>query len=187
MSKNICNHETRREDWGTPIWLYKRLDAIFGFQWDLAAHRWNALAPNWFSPGGVCISDIFHCEEGGIMNDDLACSFVANEWKYCNPPYGPNGCGEWMTRLLELNNTVDLIPASTGSAWFRQCWQRSDAIVQFHKRLRFEGAPGPAQFDSCLVVKGDDLTIGQMHKLSELGTVIHRGGIIDWKGTWFGK
>lgn len=187
MSLNECNHtETRREDWGTPQWLFERLNGIFNFHIDLAANRWNS----------KCAYSIEASDgDNGMLSDapgvirekyvDIA-GHILDGWAWCNPPYGKSGCGKWMKEIFRVPNTVSLIPASVGSGWYLQCWREASAIVQFHKRLRFEGAPSPAQFDSAIVVKGGILTLDQLEQLSHIGTVVHRGGIIDWKGVWYG-
>lgn len=187
MSKNECNYtETRREDWETPQWLFDGLNEIFDFHVDLAAHRFNTKCKEWISRGGAGFEDTFYVYEGGLFNDDLLNIkieyFPHDRWSWCNPPYGRNGCGDWMDRILQVPNTVSLIPASVGSKWFKeQCWDKADVIVFLHGRLTFEGAPCTAQFDSCLVVKGDILTQWQIDKLARFGRVVPIRGTIPMK------
>jgi hypothetical protein len=168
MSKNNCNHTgTRREDWGTPQWLFDALRGIFDFKVDLAANRYNRKLERYLSPAEDFLS-------GGFdtllkVYPDI---FWSREWAWCNPPYGTAGCGKWMKSIFTVPNTASLIPASVGAKWYRQCWDMADAIVFFHKRLRFEGAPGTAQFDSCIVVNGGMLNQAMIYELSLLGRVV---------------
>ena len=180
MGKNECNNkETRREDWGTPPWLFNELDGIFDFSFDLAASEDNTKCNYYLTKDEDFLSSLhdFYLQWFSVL---------VKSWCWCNPPYGKRGCEKWIDSIFLLPNTVSLIPASVGAKWFLKCWKEADAIVWLHKRLKFEGAPTGAQFDSCIVVKGKKITLGQLQELSNIGTVTHRGGIIDWKGTWFG-
>jgi phage N-6-adenine-methyltransferase len=168
MSNNICNHrETRREDWGTPKWLFDALNRIFKFSVDLAANMDNAKVERYMS-----LEDDFL---GGGFKKLLMTFpdvFFHEKWAWCNPPYGRSGCGKWIEQIFMVPNTVSLIPASVGAKWFRQCWTYSTCIVFLHDRLRFDGAPCAAQFDCCLVVKGESLNHGHLRDLAHLGTVV---------------
>lgn len=168
MSNNIHNSKgTRREDWGTPQWLFEALDGIFNFKIDLAANIDNAKLPNYVSPAFDFLSMSLHG-----LRTLFPAVFLEQEWCWCNPPYGRNGCGKWMKQIFTVPNTVSLVPASVGSKWFKICWDEADVIVFFHGRLQYEGAPTGAQFDSCLVIKGDIISKQQMRELSLLGRVI---------------
>ena len=106
-----------------------------------------------------------------------------NRWCWCNPPYGKSGMGLWPTKLTETpRNIVCLVPASVGSKWFLPFWSNSNALVFFNKRLHYGGAPTGAQFDSCLAIKGHQLTSGQLDRLRLIGTVIHSHGCYNYRG-----
>ena len=161
MVNATCDtYETRLEDWETPLGLYNKLDKVFDFTVDLAANEKNHRATEWMGPGGF-VED--------TLAVDVAKYLPADEWAWCNPPYARKVNGKWATKLMEAPSVVALVPVSTGSQWFRPYWDAT-AICWVGGRLRFGGAPGTAQFDSALVVKGS-LNDDQLDVLSELGRV----------------
>ena len=158
MGLNKANHtSTRREDWGTPKWLFDDLNEIFNFKLDLSAREDNALCKNFISPEANFFT--YH-------NTEID-SLTNGGWSWCNPPYGRKGCKEWVEKLVRINNVVFLIPASVGAKWFEPVWRNADFIYFFTGRLTFEGAPSPAQFDSCLAIKGN-ATILQIFELRKM-------------------
>jgi len=183
MSKNICNNsETRREDWPTPVWLFKYLDGPAGFDFgiDLAAMQSNALCDLWIGERENALS-LTHArlvELGKAAGVD-----VDNRWAWCNPPYGRSGIGKWAPMLTGVpKNIVSLIPASVGAKWFRPFWNTATAIVLVAKRLHFGGAQLGAQFDSALFIKGDKLSFAQIEDLKRIGTVVLAPGVQNWSG-----
>jgi hypothetical protein len=183
MPKNDRNtNVNRREDWGTPLWLFNFLNAVAGFEFavDLAAREDNALCGFHIGPEtdttSMSLAQLsVHCERHNI---DLR-----YRWAWCNPPYGRSGIGKWGQPLSEIvPNIVALIPASVGALWFQQFWNTADAIVLVSKRLVFDGAPSTAQFDSALYIRGGLLSLRQLAQLSKIGTVIQKPGIIPWSG-----
>ena len=169
MTKNVCNHKpNRREDWGTPPGLFNDLDEILGFEIDLAATKENALCKEFVSPE----QDFLSIKSPERLTDG---------WAWCNPPYGKRGCGAWVKQILKMRKSVTLVPASVGTQWFAPVWDLASYVFFIRGRLRFVGAPGPAQFDSCLVIKGD-LDLGQYKKLD----AYDRGALVELS-SWFHK
>lgn len=161
MPKNTENRTlTRREDWGTPLWLYHKLNQVFDFTVDLAARKDNALAPEWFGVGGI---------ERDTLKVDLTRHLAPDEWAWCNPPYSRFVNGPWALKLMEAPRVVVLVPVSTGSRWFLPYWG-ADHLCWVRGRLVFQGAPCTAQFDSVLVVKGE-VNGDQLQTLTSLGAV----------------
>jgi len=183
MSNNkVNNTDTRREDWGTPDWLFKYLDGPAGFNFgiDLAARKSNALCEFWIGgkEDALSLSAVQFRELGKAAGVD-----VESRWAWCNPPYGPRGLGKWTAMLTTVpKNVVALIPASVGAKWFRPFWDNATVIVLVAKRLRFDGAPAGAQFDSALFIKGDKLSFAQIEDLKRIGTVVLAPGVQNWRG-----
>ena len=168
MPNNKANHtDTRREDWGTPQWLFSVLDSIFHFEIDLAANECNAKCNSYIS------------EDYNFFK--VYKTLKGSPWKWCNPPYSRSGCGKWVDALMQLDKVVALLPASVCTKWFMPIWNYADMVVILKGRLRHEGAPGSAQFGSCLAIKGYkgrvDLDLYGISKLRSLGTVIDSAGI----------
>lgn len=173
MSNNTRAHyASRREDWATPRDLFDKVNAIFDFEIDLAANADNTKCEKW-------IGETDGADGKGLMTEDLVNLLVSKhvgpetDWAWCNPPYGPQGCGKVMESVMRVPNVVSLIPAPVGSKWFlNQVWLKADLIVFIHERLQFEGAPGKAMFDSVLAVKGC-VNYTQEYRLGDIGTVVN--------------
>ena len=182
MTNNVRNtNGNRREDWATPQDLFDKLNKIFNFQIDLAARADNAKCARW-------IEESDGPDGRGLLTENLI-QLVADKgvnparaWAWCNPPYGPQGCGKVMESIMTLPKSVSLIPAPVGAKWFlKQVWQKADTLVFIHERLQFEGAPGKAMFDSVLVVKGY-CTEDQLDALAKIGTVAQLCYTRPWEG-----
>lgn len=96
--------EERRDDWGTPDWLFNWCVDVWGpFDRDVAASADNAKC-----------RDFIDAEEDGLL-----CDWGRNSW--CNPPF--NLVTEFTERaalVVELSHACSLLvlPASTDLAWF---------------------------------------------------------------------
>ena len=167
MSKNETSFNgKRREDWETPQWLFDKLNSVFNFYIDLAASEENAKCSR------------FITTEDDFLTIDTKGLISSHDWAWCNPPYSRNGCGRWVEKIFQVPNSVSLLPASVGAKWFSEVWKRSRAICFIDQRIRFAGAPGVAQFDSCLAVKTDGaIEEGALKILRSLGNVASTTGI----------
>ncbi len=114
--------------WGTPQAVYDALNKEFAFNFD-------------------------PCPLDGDQ-DGLAELFV--QWRgkrvFCNPPYGA-GMGDWLTRGLEAELAVFLIPARTDTRWFHDIVIPHAQEIRFLRgRLKFGDAKNCAPFPSMVVV-----------------------------------
>ncbi len=78
------------------------------------------------------------------------------EWRgkrvFCNPPYGP-GISDWLSRGLEAELAVFLLPARTDTRWFHDIVLPNAKEIRFLLgRLKFGDARNNAPFPSCLVI-----------------------------------
>jgi phage N-6-adenine-methyltransferase len=149
---------SERMDWGTPDWLFEKLDNIFGFDLDTACTKENAMCFNYLTED----------------NDGLKSEWTTDGMAWCNPPYN-RGIVVWIKKALEEaskgNPSVLLVKSSTGVGWFQYVW-KADAIVFIKGRLKFKGAETGAPFDSVIAVFGRGLSKVEIEELSEIGKVI---------------
>lgn len=91
----------RRTDWGTPPWLFQRLDREFRFTVDAAASPENAKCRRFWT-----------LEEDGLAQD------WTDEVVFCNPPYGA-GVGRWVRKAaMGRGVAVLIVPTRTESRWW---------------------------------------------------------------------
>ena len=127
---------SNRDDWETPLELFRLLDREFGFELDVCATRGNAKCPAFFSP-----------EVDGLKQP----------WRgicWMNPPYG-SVIGDWMTKAylssLEGATVVSLVPARTDTRWWHDFAMRGE-IRFLQGRLSFGNGKNPAPFPSAIVI-----------------------------------
>jgi phage N-6-adenine-methyltransferase len=179
MSNNLANHtETRREDWGTPIDLFLTLSCAHRFAVDLCASPASALCSFWVTEAVDIMSpladEVVELAAGAHRGD--------RSYAWINPPYrGAGGTGLFVARAAELCQLhglglVALVPASVGSRWWRESVDPFFDFVVFTPRLRFEGAPSVAQFDSaiCVMRSPGDKDVGPSAEHRMLGAVYKR-------------
>jgi hypothetical protein len=122
---------SKKQDWGTPRWLFDVLHAESNFTIDLCAAEYNTCLPRRFGPGSA------------LGEDGLAQSW-AGERGFGNPPY--EDIGSWMRKALvscaEGAFSQWLIPANTDTQWFHDygCLGQVDF---FKGRLSFEDLTPP--------------------------------------------
>lgn len=117
-------------DHPTPDWLYRKLDAEFGFTFDPC--------PLNGASSGEALSESFRLWTG--------------ERVFCNPPYGPE-IAKWLRRAKEAVLAVYLIPARTDTKWFHDIVLPNASEIRFIKgRLKFGDAVNSAPFPSMLVI-----------------------------------
>ena len=143
MSKGIGGHQRphrgHSDDWLTPPDI---LAALGNFDLDPCACALN----KWWTK-----TTLIYTRRG---LDEPWCGRV-----FLNPPYGPE-TGKWLQKLATHGNGIALIFARTETAtFFRQVWDRADAVLFLKGRLHFykptgERAPGDAGGPSCLVAYG---------------------------------
>lgn len=128
MSFDRVVFSSASDRWATPPDVYEALNEEFSFDFD-------------------------PCPLDGEV-DGLSPLF--SEWKdkrvFCNPPYNRN-FGAWLTRGLEAEIAVFLIPARTDTRWFHDIVMPNAKEIRFLRgRLKFGGAEYNAPFPSMIVV-----------------------------------
>lgn len=111
--------------YGTPLWLFKELDAEFHFTTDVCSIPELALCDHYYTP-----------EVDGL----------AQEWRgacWMNPPYGKE-IGKWIRKAYESSlagaTVVSLLPARVDTKWFHD-WVWNKAEIRYPRgRLTFRGA-----------------------------------------------
>lgn len=135
-------------EWGTPLEMFRQLDAEFGFTVD------------------VCASPVLaKCSRFYTVDDDGLAQSWAGETCWMNPPYGDDPLWRWMERAEHARKhegatVVALVPCRTGSRWWlRWVWDnaanapRPGITLRFIPgRITFQGAPSSAPFPCALVV-----------------------------------
>lgn len=115
------------DQWRTPKWCFKMLQARYGvFELDAAASRENALCANYFDE-----------ESNGLIQE-----WPKDKRIFCNPPW--SNISPWVEKALkEGSNVTLLLPANrTDQKWFHRLIYSPCEIV-FHKgRLSFEDPTG---------------------------------------------
>ena len=131
-----------KDDWTTPIDLFKKWDNVFCFNLDAASSDDNAL-----------------CKRHFTKADDG----LAQSWGGCrvwlNPPYGRE-IGKWVEKAYteaQKPNTsvVCLLPARTDTQWFHDYCTRG-RITFLRGRLKFGDCKNSAPFPSMIVVFGNN-------------------------------
>lgn len=130
MALNRALFSSDRQDWETPIELFRMLDAEFGFDLDVCAIKCNAKCPIFFSPA-----------DNGLEHP----------WRgicWMNPPYG-RSIGEWMAKAylssLQGATVVCLVPARTDTQWWHDFAMRGE-IRFLEGRLKFGGEEPQRRF-----------------------------------------
>ena len=114
-----------RDDWETPMELFRRLDRFWHFDLDAAASDSNHLCADYYTK-----------ETDGL----------AHSWKgrrvWCNPPYGRQ-IADWCRKAYEDTRdgttvVIMLIPARTDTGWYHDYIEGKAAEVKFLRgRLKF--------------------------------------------------
>lgn len=156
MAQSIDVHfSSKSNDWRTPPWLFKQLDAEFHFDLDAAADKESAL----------CVG--YYDEQMDALKQDWGKD--ANT-AFCNPPYG-RLIGKFVAKAYQETlkdndlTVVLLIPARTDTKWWHAYCAAGE--VRFIKgRLKFVNTSfpsyradgnfklSPAPFPSAIVVLG---------------------------------
>lgn len=140
---------SKREDWGTPAWLFDELDDCFKFDLDAAASADNALCRRYISKD----RDALH---------------PATPWDgqriWVNPPYG-RGLFDWVQRAYQESlrpgcpMVALLLPVRADTKWFHNyvypaClgYHATGSVIWIDGRLTFEGAAANAPFPSFVVL-----------------------------------
>lgn len=125
------------DEWCTPDWLFRALDAEFGFDLDPAATTKNAKCARFFTEA----------------EDGLKQSWAGSR-AFVNPPYSQ--CRAWVEKALgESASVVMLLPSRTDTDWFHLLLRHRVEIRWFRKRIAFllDGVPAESpRFGSLLAI-----------------------------------
>jgi phage N-6-adenine-methyltransferase len=129
MPMNPGMYSSDKDDWGTPQWLFDRLDKVFHFDIDVCASPWNAKADLWIGEGQNALLRSWTELAGPRMMG------------WMNPPYGRT-ISKWMGKLyLEWEQGaqfVALLPARTDTLWFQYYADAAWGVLFLKGRLRYE-------------------------------------------------
>jgi phage N-6-adenine-methyltransferase len=140
-----------KDEWTTPLTLFKELHREFDFTVDLAATRDNTL----------CLH--FYSQEHDALAQDWSVEFP-RQAGFCNPPYSRSLQKRFIEKAAFESNfgftTVMLLPARTDTIAFhkwiydRRTWRPHSGVdVRFLKgRLHFGGEKNGAPFPSMIVI-----------------------------------
>lgn len=114
--------------------------------------RWESpgASDEWFTPPHVfralgCQFDLDVAHPNGITTHVPAGRFLwadslSQDWTgfvWMNPPFGGrNALGPWLEKFFDHGNGVALTPDRTSAPWFRDAWDRADAVM-FTRKIRF--------------------------------------------------
>jgi hypothetical protein len=135
---------SKSNDWRTPGWLVRAVD------------RWYRVATG----RGIELDPCASREGPRLARRNWTRAGLTRRWEgntFVNPPYSE--LAAWIRKAAESPDAlvVLLVPARTDTRAFQQHvlgGSRASALVFLAGRLRFEGAPAPAPFPSCLVFFG---------------------------------
>lgn len=122
---NNAMFSSNRDDWETPLELFKQLDAIYHFDLDVCALPHNAKCDKYYTPD----------------DDGLSKPWEGTCWM--NPPYGRQ-IGRWMEKAYKSSlvgaTVVCLVPSRTDTAWWHDYAMRASKITYIRGRIKFVGA-----------------------------------------------
>lgn len=114
-------------------------DDPFDFAWDLAANHDNHVVDNYYTEEDDSLIQPWHTIEG---------------YSWLNPPYA--NLADWTSKaVLESNKGASLfmlVPASTGSNWWRDYVDRKCWCLFLNGRLTFVGHTSPYPKDLALLL-----------------------------------
>lgn len=130
MPMNPGMYSSDKDDWGTPQWLFDRVDNVFHFNIDVCASAWNAKCETWI---GEDYNALLHTWQDRISHQPIM--------GWMNPPYG-RSIANWISKLyLEWEQGaqfVALLPARTDTLWFQYYLHAAWGILFLKGRLRYE-------------------------------------------------
>jgi len=151
-----AGHSSAAMDWGTPGWIFERLDREFAFELDAAASAENTKCPMFLSEDDDSLSQSWVAPQSYSTRDSVGSDECWSIW--LNPPYG-RGTGDWMRKAYEESQegatVVCLVSACTDTKWWAD-WVWKAAEVRFVTgRLKFARGgetPNSAPKGSAIVI-----------------------------------
>ena len=164
-----------RDDWQTPVPLFKELDAIFKFTLDASATPENTLCKKFLTLD----SRYFYMSEFDALSENTDWTELSEGGSiWLNPPYGSRVLKffEKVKREYDKGSTiVCLVPGRFETRWHKIAWDYARYFLFFDKRLKFElgGIPqGTATFPSELIIFSSRRW--NLHSLQHLGKIIEQ-------------
>jgi len=153
-----------KDQWETPDYVFKPLNAVFSFTIDVAATTANARVKNFYT-----------ADDDGLAQD------WSGETVFCNPPHTGGAYGTWIKKAVgefheQLTETVMVLPFNSDTQGFRPVWKYAHYLIRPYGRIRYTMGGedrGVPWFDSCIVVfTHETLDTEDLLALSEIGYVI---------------
>lgn len=136
---------------GTPLWLFRLLDAEFRFTGDMFANDANALC-KWY-----------HTAE----NPWQPCASIRGRSWFANPPYSRARIGPAMDTVraaqAEGSTVVTLTRLEPGAKWFRVNRNHAQELRMLDCRLRFRGQSHSYNFPCCVSVFRPGVSPSPLH------------------------
>lgn len=162
--KHSVHYTSGKDNWCTPVDLFKKLDDIWHFTLDTACVKETALCDNFFTP-----------EDDGL-SQDWGINICWN-----NPPY--SDIKSWLAKCTEAYQNgatvMILVPSRTDTKAFQDyACPVASAITFIKGRLKFVDPEQPdrdvtvAPFPSCLIVLDKNLTQEKINCLKSLGNTM---------------
>lgn len=139
--------DSSSDEFGTPDYLYKPLDAEFHFEIDAAA-----------SPENTKCAQYFTKEDNALTLDWIRCAGSANVPPvfWCNPPYSRGNVEAFVKKAHEESQkgatVVMLLPARTEQSWFHDIVLKHAEVRFIRKRVTFVGGATSARFPSLVAI-----------------------------------
>ena len=129
MPMNPGMYTSEKGDWGTPQWLFDRLDEVFHFNLDVCASEWNAKCETWMD------------EDFNALLHPWGPSVDGPLTGWMNPPYG-RAMPKWMAKLYleweQGGQFVALLPARADTMWFQYYLHAAWGVLFLKGRLSYE-------------------------------------------------
>ncbi len=135
------------DEFGTPDYIFKPLDAEFHFTLDVAASETNRKCPFYFSKAANALTQdwVESARRAGIP-----------PVFWCNPPYSRGMVEAFVQKAYEESQrgatVVMLLPTRTEQPWFHDIVLPNAEIRFIRKRIRFVGGTTSARFPSMVAI-----------------------------------
>ena len=138
-----------KQDWETPLWLYRELNDEFGFMLDAAASFHNFKCGRYFTEKDDALSRSWNVTVFGTP-----CPV------FVNPPYGRGIKQRTEKAYAEAMNNNCIVAmltfARTDTSWWHEHVMRASEVRLIRGRIRFENNGVPADYTapapSCVVI-----------------------------------
>jgi site-specific DNA-methyltransferase (adenine-specific) len=134
--------------YGTPFWLFDKLDEEFRFNVDVCASKENHKHYYYYTEKQDGLSIDWFKDVSDRTNEQPSC--------FMNPPYGRGLTNKWLKKGYEESLkgciVVCLIPSRTSTLWWHDNIPKASQIRFLKGRVKFIGAEAGAKFPNAVVV-----------------------------------